>query len=107
MLTVEVTTKTGEGVRTLDLKYEIGGQEFVYTGLDGDEFHTEVRWDRESLIFDTIEPERTSDTGNISSCKPAEIRRTQFEKAPFEMILYYAQRLADKNATAVLAQGIP
>jgi hypothetical protein len=58
VLTVQVTTKTGEGLRTLNLKYEIGGQELVYTGLDGDEFHTKVRWEHESLVFDTIEHER-------------------------------------------------
>ena len=58
VLTVQVTTKTGEGLRTLNLKYEIGAQELVYTGLDGDEFHTKVRWDGESLVFDTIEHER-------------------------------------------------
>jgi hypothetical protein len=26
--------------------------------LDGDEFHTKVRWDGESLAFDTVEHER-------------------------------------------------
>lgn len=57
-LSVTVSTKTGQGERTLDLKYEIGGQELVYTGLDGDEFHTKVRWDGESLVFDTVERER-------------------------------------------------
>ena len=36
-----------------------------------------------------------------------QIRGTQFDEAPFEMIRYYAQRLADKNATAVVAQRIP
>jgi hypothetical protein len=58
VLTVKITATTGQGVRTLDLKYEIGGEELVYTGLDGDEFHTKVRWDGESLVFDTVEHER-------------------------------------------------
>jgi hypothetical protein len=57
-LTVKVTSKNGESVRTLDLNYEIGGQELIYKGLDGDEFHTKVHRDGESLVFDTIEHER-------------------------------------------------
>jgi hypothetical protein len=57
-LAVQVVTQTNEGARALDLKYEIGGEELVYTGLDGDEFHTKVRWDGESLAFDTVEHER-------------------------------------------------
>lgn len=57
-LAVKTTTENREGRRTLDLKYEIGGQELVYVGLDGDEFHTKVHWDGESLVFDTIEHER-------------------------------------------------
>ena len=60
-LTVKVRTETSRGVRTLDLTYEIGGRELVYTGLDGDEFHTKVRWQGESLVFDTIEHERGSE----------------------------------------------
>jgi len=55
---VKITTQTNDGPRSLDLKYEIGGPELVYTGLDGDEFHTKVRWDGESLAFDTVEHER-------------------------------------------------
>jgi len=58
ILTVQVINIMSEGKRSLDLKYEIGGQELVYTGLDGDEFHTRVRWDGESLVFDTVEHER-------------------------------------------------
>jgi hypothetical protein len=57
-LTVKITTQRGQDARTLDLKYKIGGQELVYIGLDGDEFHTQVRWDGESLVFDTVEHER-------------------------------------------------
>ena len=58
LLAVKVITPTNEGVRTLDLKYQIGGEELVYTGLDGDEFHTKLRWDGENLVFDTVEHER-------------------------------------------------
>lgn len=57
-LTVKVTTKRSSGPRSLDLKYEIGGNELIYTGLDGDEFHTRVRWRGESLVFDTVEHQR-------------------------------------------------
>jgi hypothetical protein len=58
ILTIKITTNTNKGTQSLDLKYEIGGQELIYTGLDGDEFHTKVRWDGESLVFDTVEHER-------------------------------------------------
>ncbi len=57
-LMVRITNRTAQGVRTLDLKYEIGGPELVYKGLDGDEFHTNVAWERDSLVFDTVEHER-------------------------------------------------
>jgi hypothetical protein len=57
-LTVQITNRTAQGVRTLDLKYEIGGPELVYKGLDGDEFHTKVTRDGDSLVFDTVEHER-------------------------------------------------
>jgi hypothetical protein len=57
-LTVNTRTTTGQGERSLNLKYEVGGPELVYKGLDGDEFHTKVRWNGESLVFDTVEHER-------------------------------------------------
>ena len=57
MLTVKIT-QTGSHPGSLDLKYNIGGQELVYTGLDGDEFHTKVHQDGASLVFETIEHER-------------------------------------------------
>ena len=57
-LLIKLSSRTSHEIRTLDLKYEIGGEELVYTGLDGDEFHTKVRWDGNSLIFDTVEHER-------------------------------------------------
>src|SRR5271163_4337451 len=36
-LRVHVISNNGRGERKLDLTYEIGGKELVYTGMDGDE----------------------------------------------------------------------
>jgi hypothetical protein len=58
ILAVKVITQMNQSTRTLDLEYQIGGEELVYTGLDGDEFHTKLRWDGGSLVFDTVEHER-------------------------------------------------
>jgi hypothetical protein len=58
-LTVTVTsTNYPPGARELHLRYETTGKELIYTGLDGDEFHTKVHWEGESLVFDTVEYER-------------------------------------------------
>ena len=53
-LRLRITTDKGH----LNLDYQTAGKELVYTGLDGDEFHTNVRWDGQSLLFDTVEYER-------------------------------------------------
>jgi hypothetical protein len=42
----------------LNLDYELDGKELVYTGLDGDQFHTKVHRNGQSLVFDTVEYER-------------------------------------------------
>jgi hypothetical protein len=39
------------------VRYEIGGPQTTYTGLDGDQFRSSVRWDGNALVFDTIEQE--------------------------------------------------
>jgi hypothetical protein len=57
-LSVKTRANASQGVRSLDLTYEIGGKALVYTGLDGDEFHSAVRWAGESLVFDIVEHER-------------------------------------------------
>ncbi len=57
-MAINTRTITAQGERTLILSYEIGGPELVYKGLDGDEFHTKVRWNGESLVFDIVELER-------------------------------------------------
>jgi len=57
-LRVHVIANNGRGERKLDLTYEIGGKELVYTGMDGDEYHTKVHWNGDSLVFTTVEHER-------------------------------------------------
>jgi hypothetical protein len=42
-LRVRVIGNNGHGERKLDLNYEIGGKELVYTGIDGDEYHSKVQ----------------------------------------------------------------
>ena len=51
-------SNNGHGERNLDLTYEIGGKELVYTGMDGDEYHSKVHWEGDSLVFTTVEHER-------------------------------------------------
>jgi hypothetical protein len=53
-LHLRITTNKGK----LALDYEMNGKELVYTGLDGDQFHTKVHRDGQSLVFETIEHER-------------------------------------------------
>jgi hypothetical protein len=57
-LRVRVIANSGHGERTLVLNYEIGGKELVYTGMDGDQYHTKVHWDGDLLVFTTVEHER-------------------------------------------------
>jgi hypothetical protein len=57
-LRVRIIANNGHGEQTLDLNYEIGRRELVYTGIDGDEYHSKVRWDGDSLVFTTVEHER-------------------------------------------------
>jgi hypothetical protein len=56
-LRVKTAVINSEGTRNLEVKYVIGGPETTYTGLDGDEFRSSVRWDASRLVFDTIEQE--------------------------------------------------
>jgi hypothetical protein len=42
----------------LDVQYEIGGKETVYTGLDGDEFHSRLTFDGDQFVFTIVEHER-------------------------------------------------
>ena len=56
-LLVKTTVTNAKGKRSLEVKYEIGGPAVTYTGLDGDEFRSSVRWDAQDLVFDTIERE--------------------------------------------------
>jgi hypothetical protein len=60
-LRVKTIVTNAEGARNLDVKYAIGGPETVYKGLDGDEFHSSVRWDGSSLVFDTVEHEGSNE----------------------------------------------
>jgi hypothetical protein len=56
-LRVKTVVNSSEGTRSLEVKYEIGGPETTYKGLDGDQFRSSVRWDGSALVFDTIEHE--------------------------------------------------
>ena len=60
-LRVKTTVTTSEGRRQLEVKYEIGGPETTYIGLDGDEFRSSVGWDGSSLVFQTTEHEAGSE----------------------------------------------
>ncbi len=57
-LRVHIVSNNGRGERQLDLTYEIDGKEIVYTGMDGDEYHSKVRWAANSLVFTNVEHER-------------------------------------------------
>jgi len=60
-LRVKTMVSNSEGTRNLEVRYEIGGPETTYKGLDGDEFRSSVRWDGPTLVFDTIEHEDASE----------------------------------------------
>jgi len=60
-LVVKTISTNSQGTRRLEVKYEIGGPPTTYTGLDGDEFRSSVRWDNEALVFETIEHEDGSE----------------------------------------------
>jgi hypothetical protein len=59
---VKTVVTSPEGIRNLEVKYEIGGPETTYKGLDGDEFRSSVRWDGSNLVFDTLEHEAGIET---------------------------------------------
>src|SRR5215475_5755865 len=56
-LLVKTTITNSQGPRAMEVKYQIGGPETAYTGLDGDEFRSTVHWEGSALVFDTIERE--------------------------------------------------
>ena len=60
-LRVKTLVTNSDGTRSLEVNYVIGGPETTYTGLDGDEFHSSVRWDAGRLIFDIIEHEGSNE----------------------------------------------
>lgn len=51
---VHVTSARGH----LDVLYQIGGKETVYTGLDGDEFHSRLTFEDAQFVFRIVEHER-------------------------------------------------
>ena len=59
-LRVKTVEANPEGTRNLEVKYEIGGAETTYKGLDGDEFRSTVRWDGKALVFEITEHEGES-----------------------------------------------
>jgi hypothetical protein len=56
-LRAKTVVTNSQGTRNLEVKYEIGGPQTTYTGLDGDQFRSSVRWEGHALGFDTIEQE--------------------------------------------------
>src|SRR5215472_7719140 len=56
-LRVKTTVTNSKGSRQLEVKYEIGGPQTIYKGLDGDEFRSSVHWDGSALVFNTMERE--------------------------------------------------
>jgi len=56
-LRVETAVVSSEGARRLEVRYEIGGPGTTYKGLDGDEFRSAVRWEGNTLVFETVETE--------------------------------------------------
>ena len=59
-LRVKTAVTDSHGTKNLEVKYEVGGAETTYTGLDGDQFRTSVRLDGNSLVFETMEHEAGS-----------------------------------------------
>ncbi len=57
-LHVHSSVSNGHEERELDLTYEIGGKEIVYTGTDGDEFHSRAEWSGDAIVFTVVEHER-------------------------------------------------
>lgn len=55
-LRVKTTVTTSKGTRRLEVLPDWRA-ETVYKGLDGDEFHSRIRWDGGALVFDTVEHE--------------------------------------------------
>jgi hypothetical protein len=60
-LRVKTVATNSKGTRSLEVKYEIGGTETSYTGLDGDQFRSSVHRDGSALIFEIVEHEAGSD----------------------------------------------
>jgi hypothetical protein len=56
-LRAKTVVTNSQGTRNLEVRYEIGGSQTTYTGLDGDQFRSSLRWDGNALVFDTIEQE--------------------------------------------------
>jgi hypothetical protein len=56
-LRAKTVVTNSQGTRNLEVRYEIGGPQTTYTGLDGDQFRSSVRWDGNAPVFDTIEQE--------------------------------------------------
>ena len=60
-LRVKTVVTNAQGTRNLEVKYEIGGPEATYTGLDGDQFRSSVHWEGNALVFDITEHEAGSE----------------------------------------------
>ncbi len=57
-LHVHSIVNNGHGERELDLTYELGGKEIVYTGTDGDECHSKAQLAGDEIVFTVVEHER-------------------------------------------------
>ena len=93
---MKLLTNPGPGARAIVLNYSIGGNELVYTGLDGDEFHTKAHWDGESLVFDIVEHERGREIVSKQTWKLTddgrvlqEVRQVQRDGAPAKSVAVF------------------
>ena len=58
LFTVETTVVRGAGSQRHALQhYTIDGKSGISTGVDGDEFHTSIEWQDQSLVFTIMEHE--------------------------------------------------
>ena len=60
-LRVKTAVTNADGTRKLEVNYVIGGSKTSYKGLDGDQFRSSAHWDASSLVFDTIEVEKSNE----------------------------------------------
>jgi hypothetical protein len=107
-LLVKTIITNSQGTRRLEVKYEIGGPQITYTGLDGDQFRSSVHWDGSALVFDTVEhehgrdiPERTAWTLSADhNALQVDKESTKSGKTVHSLITYVRQSVASSTPAA-------